>query len=315
MITAENQDSTSPLWWTLAQMLVWILQQVVLPPQDAAQYCDELTPKTIEGALNALTRALFDAICGAVEGMPIVAARIRCGPRYEDLATFFQPLPSQPNALDALMYEIRQLIGQPGVEFNPVWGKRTWPVRVPVATRPTESAVADGAEPIPSSQVGPEESQLPSKPDSVDASTPATCVTPAGPAHIINVGYVDPAIAHALAHATKRARPAVPPPKPAPAAAVRDRAGAETAEIETAESPPKKRRGTTGRGRRPEKRNAAAEKMRADLRKQRHEDGLTPDELRNMKQEALAKRYGCSRGTARKARDEVLLEIVRNCQK
>src|SRR5262249_13923474 len=107
MITAENQDSTSSLWWTLAQMLVWILQRVWKPPQDAAQYCDELTPKTIEGALDALTSALFDAICGAVEGMSIVAARIRCGSRYENLATFFQPLPSQPNALDALRYDLR----------------------------------------------------------------------------------------------------------------------------------------------------------------------------------------------------------------
>jgi hypothetical protein len=194
MITAENQDNTSPPWWTLAQMLVWILQQVEIPPQDAAQYCDELTPKTIEKALDALTRALFNAICGAaVEGMPIVAARIRCGSRYEDLAAFFQPLSSQPNVLDALRYDLRQRIRQPDVEFNPVWGKRTWPARVPAVqaaptpTQPTESAVADEA----------------------------TRATPAAPAR---VGYVDPAIAHALAHAIKRARPAVPPPEDRPVA-------------------------------------------------------------------------------------------------
>jgi hypothetical protein len=72
-------------------------------------------------------------------------------------------------------------------------------------------------------------------------------------------------------------------------------------------SPPKKRRGTIGRP--PEKRDPAAEKMRADLREQR----LTPDELRNMKQEALAKNYDCkSRETACKARDVVLSEIVGN---
>src|SRR5262249_55608543 len=46
--------------------------------------------------------------------------------------------------------------------------------------------------------------------------------------------------------------------------------------------PPKKRRGTTGR--RPEKRDAAAERMRAHLCN-RH---FTPDELRNMTQDALA---------------------------
>jgi len=195
----------SPPWWTLAQMLVWILRQVEIPLQDAEQFCNELNPKIIEETLDALTRALFDAICGAVEGMPIVAARIRCGPRYEDLAAFFQPLPSQPNALDALRYDLRQRIRQPDVEFSPVWGKRSWPARVPAATRPAESA-----EPIPAAEPGPEESQPPNKPDLVDAPMPA------GPAGIINIGH-DPAIAHALVHAIQRARPARPAePEPAP---------------------------------------------------------------------------------------------------
>jgi len=72
--------------------------------------------------------------------------------------------------------------------------------------------------------------------------------------------------------------------------------------------PPKKRR---GRGRRREKRNAAAEKMRADLRNQR----FTPDVLRNMTQDALATEYGCGRETACKARNDVLSEIVGNCRK
>jgi hypothetical protein len=325
MITAENQDSTSPPpWWTLAQMLVWILQQVVLPPQDAEQFCNELKPRTIEVAFNALVGALFNALCGAVEGMPIVAARIRCGPRYEDLATFFQPLPSQ-SALDALRYDLRQFIRQqPNIQFNPTWGRWTWPVCVsaaqvaPTPTRPTESAVADGAEPIPGSEVGSEKSQPPNKPDSVDASTPATRATPAGPARIINVGYVDPAIAHALAHAIKRARSARPAePEPVPPTESRrvvpvppsEPARAVTAVTETAASSPKKRRGKTGR--RPEKRDAAAKRMRADLRNQR----LTPDDLRNMKQLALAKEYKCGRETACEARDVVLSEIVGNCRK
>jgi hypothetical protein len=59
-----------------------------------------------------------------------------------------------------------------------------------------------------------------------------------------------------------RVEPVPPPPKPDPAA--------ESSRL--------------GRGRRREKRNAAAEKMRADLCNQR----LTPDGLRSMKQEALA---------------------------
>jgi hypothetical protein len=95
----------------------------------------------------------------------------------------------------------------------------------------------------------------------------------------------------------------VPPPEPAPAADMGDQAGAVTAATETAESPPKKRLGTTGRP--PEKRDAAAERMRADLRKRR----LTPDDLRNMKQEALAKKYDCGREAACKARDDVLSEM------
>ena len=203
---AKNLDSTSPPWWTLAQMLVWILQQVEMPPQYAEQLCNELNPKLIEEALDALTKALFNAICGAVGGMPIDIARVLCGHRYEDLAAFFQPLPSQPSALAALRQELRQFIEQPGIEFNPIWGKRTWPARVPAAqtvptpTRPTESAVADKAEPIPGSAVGPKESQSPNKPDSVDAPPPA------GPVRI-NVGG-DPDIAYAIAHTIKRARPA-----------------------------------------------------------------------------------------------------------
>jgi len=203
--------------WTLAQMLVWILQQVEMPPQDAEQFCNspELDPKIVKGALNALARVLFNAIYGAVEGMPIIKARVPCGHGYVDLATLFQPPPSlDSGALDTLVDEMRRLIEQPGVEFNPVWGKRTWPARVsaaqaaPTPTRPSESAVADEAEPTPGSEVGPEESQPPNKPGSVDAPTLAARTAQAGPACIINVGSVDPAIAHAIAHAIKRARPA-----------------------------------------------------------------------------------------------------------
>ena len=105
--------------------------------------------------------------------------------------------------MDALKDELRQFIRQqPDIQFNPTWGRWTWPVCVsaaqaaPTPTRLSESAVADEAEPLPSSKVGSEESQPPNKPDSVDAPMP------------VNVGHVDPTIAHALAHATKRARPA-----------------------------------------------------------------------------------------------------------
>ena len=194
----------SPSGWTLAQMLVWILQQVEIPPQEAERFCNELKPKTIEEALNALVEALFNAFYGAAEGMPMPPARVKCGDRYEDLVAFFPPLPSLgPGALDALRNEIRQFIRQqPDIQFNPTWGRWTWPVCVPAVqvaptpTRLTESAVADEAKPVPSSEVGPEEP--PNKPGSVDAPTPA------GPAGI-NVGG-DPAVAHAIAYALKRAR-------------------------------------------------------------------------------------------------------------
>jgi hypothetical protein len=146
MITADNQDSISPRWWTLAQLLVWILQQVDLPPQDAEQFCNELNPKTIEMALNALVGALFNALYGAVEGLPVVAARVPCGPRYVDLTTLFQPPPSlESGALDALRDELRQFIRQqPDIQFNPTWGRWTWPVCVsaaqaaPAPTRPQQ---------------------------------------------------------------------------------------------------------------------------------------------------------------------------------
>jgi hypothetical protein len=132
-------------WWSLAQTLIWIIRRIEIPPQDAEQFCNspELNPKIIEGALNALTRALFNAICGVVEGMPIVKARVLCGHRYVDLATLFQlPSPLESSALDALIYEIRQLIGQPGVEFNPIWGRTTWPA----STSEAEAAPAPAAD-------------------------------------------------------------------------------------------------------------------------------------------------------------------------
>jgi hypothetical protein len=88
---------------------------------------------------------------------------------------------------------------------------------------------------------------------------------------------------------------------PVPAADAEDQDGAAAAAA--AGTKPRKRLGTTGRP--PEKRAAAAERMRADLRKQR----LTPDALRNMKQEALAKRYDCGREAACRARDDVLSEM------
>jgi hypothetical protein len=184
-------------------MLVWILQQVEMPPQDAEQFCND--PKIIEEALNALVGALFNVIYGAVKGLPVVAAaRVLCGHRYEDLAAFFRPLPSpEPGAMYVLMHELRQFVRQqPDIQFNPTWGRWTWPVCVsatpaaPTPARPSESAVTNKAEPLPNSKIESEESQPPNKPHSVDAPMP------------VNVGYVDPTIAHALAHATKRARPA-----------------------------------------------------------------------------------------------------------
>ena len=193
--------------WTWPQLLIWILQQVEIPPQDAEQFCNELNAKTIEVALNALVGALFNALYGAVEGMPMTIARVPCGHGYKDLAAFFPLLPSLgSDASDALRNEIRQFIRQqPNIQFNPTWGRWTWPVRVsaaqtaPTSTRPSESAVADEAEPIPGSAVGPEEPQ----PNSVDTPTPAS------PARSINVG-VDPAIASAIHAAIKPRRPISP---------------------------------------------------------------------------------------------------------
>ena len=191
---AKNQDITGPPWWTLAQMLVWILQRLEIPPQDAEQFCT-LNPKIIEVALNVLIRALFDVIYGAVEGLPVVAARVLYGHRHEDLAAVFPPPPSPiPGAMDALLHDLRQFIVRSDVEYNPAWARRAWPARVSAAPpQPTESPVTDEAEPLLSSKVGSEESRLPNKPDSVDAPTPA------GPVRI-NVGG-DPAIRARPAHA------------------------------------------------------------------------------------------------------------------
>ena len=133
----------NPSWWTLAQILVWILQQFEMSPQDAEQYCNELPPKIIEGALNVLTEALFNALYGAVEGMPMTIARVPCGHGYKDLAAFFPLLPSLgSDASDALRNEIRQFIRQqPNIQFNPTWGRWTWPVCVSAAqAAPTRSA-------------------------------------------------------------------------------------------------------------------------------------------------------------------------------
>jgi hypothetical protein len=326
---AKRLDSTSPLWWTLAQILIWILQRLEIPPQDAEQFCT-LNPKIIEMALNVLIRALFDATYGAVEGLPVVAAHIRCGSHYKNLAAVF-PLPPSPTpgVVDALMHDFRQFIRQSDVEFNPVWGKRMWPARVPAATQPTESAVADEVEPTPGSAVAPE-SQPPGKPDSADASTQAA------PARI-NVDYVDPDIAHAIAHAVKRVRPAVPPPEPAaaapvpavepepprgepvpppepaPAEGVEDRAGAATAAAaETAGIQPKKRRGT--RGPLPEKRDDVADEIRDDIRAERFtmREGRLYKDSRRVSQKKLTERYDCGKSTLLDALGVVWSEFLRN---
>jgi hypothetical protein len=321
---ADNQDSTSSRWWTLAQLLVWILQQVDLPPQDAEQFCNELKPRTIEVALNALVGALFNALYGAVEGMPMTIARVPCGHGYKDLAAFFPLLPSlDSGASSALRNELRQFIGQqPDIQFNPTWGRWTWPVCVPAAqaaptpTQPTESAVTESAEPIPGSAVGPKKSQSPSKPDSGDALTPA-----AGPARSINVGYVDPAIALALAHAIKRARPAVPPSESAPAADVRDQAKAETAGTQS-----KKRRGT--RGPAPEKTDLVASRIRNDIRAKHLtmlgwrstragralQEGRLFEGSRRVPQKQLTERYDCSSSTLLDALNIVWSELRRNSE-
>ena len=132
-------------------------------------------------------------------------------------------------------------------------------------------------------------------------------VTPVARAEAELVPAKTPPVESELAPPTEPSRvEPMPPPTPAPAADVGDQIGVVTAAVETAESPPKKRLGTTGRP--PKKRDAAAERMRADLRGRR----LTPDELRNMKQDALATKYGCGREAACKARDDVLSEIVGN---
>jgi hypothetical protein len=184
----------NPPWWILAQILVWILQRVDLPPQDAEQFC-KLNPKIIEGALDALTKALFNALY--VKGMPMTIARVLCGHRYKDLAAVFSLPPSlEPGAVDALKDDFREFIRQqPDIQFNPTWGRWTWPVCVsaaqaaPIPTRPSEPAVAAEAKPLPGSKVG--SGEPPSKPD---ASTPA------------NVGYVDPDVANAIDHFAKQAR-------------------------------------------------------------------------------------------------------------
>jgi len=180
-------------------MLVWILQQFELSPQNAEQYCNGLKPKTIEMALNTLVGALFNALYGAAEGMPRTPARVPCDRGYETLATLFPLLPSlDSGASDALRDELRQFIRQqPDIQFNPAWGRWVHPICVsaapaePIPTRPSESA----EDPIPGSAVGPEESQ----PNSVAASTPAS------PARTININS-DPAIAYAI-HAIKPRRP------------------------------------------------------------------------------------------------------------
>jgi hypothetical protein len=233
-------QTTNPSRWTREQMLIWVRRQVEIPPQEAEQYCNELKPETIEGALNALARALFNAIYGA-EGLPVVAAYVPSGHGYKDVATLFPPPPSlAPGVLDALREEIRQFIRQqPDVRYNPVWGRWTWPVCVsaaqgaPTPTQPTESAVAElgtaptdppSPVPVPVTSVSPpavpptEGSKIapsPTKPpptaleranEEVAPGPSHTAASVRLPANLPKVGF-DPAIADAITHALKPVRP------------------------------------------------------------------------------------------------------------
>ena len=229
-------QTTNPLWWTLAQMLVWILLQFELSPQDAEQYCNDLRPQTIEATLNALVGALFNALYGVAEGMPMAVARVPCGRGYQDLAAFF-PLPPSldSGALNALKNELRRFIRQqPDIQFNPTWGRWMWPVSVSAApaastpTRPTESAVAESVTaPTDPSVTSVSPPAVPPTEGSETASSPAESPptaleraneeTTPGSSHAaastespanLPSGGIDPAIRLALVHAIKRARPA-----------------------------------------------------------------------------------------------------------
>jgi hypothetical protein len=230
-------------------MLVWTLQQAEIPSQDAEQLCNKLNPKIIEGALNALTRALFNTIYGAVEGLPIVAAWILCGDEYVNLATRFPSLPSLTSgALDALINELRQFIGRPDIVFNPIWGKRAWlrapdpsyAADVPLPESPQTEPASSSSSPVPTAEAEPT-APSPGKPDPTSdvperdaenastseaetASTPNTETAPTAGGGLVNVG-IDPAIIQAIRWAL-RSQPARETNTPAPA----EKAGPQTLE-------------------------------------------------------------------------------------
>jgi hypothetical protein len=161
---AEDPSSTNPRWWSLAQMLVWIVLRIEMPPRDAEQIANspEMNPE-IEEAWNALKREFWKSVLGVPKGIPIDKFRILCGRRYADLLTLFHVPSAEPGALSTAMDLFERDVRWQDVEYNSVWLKRTFPG--PAAAESEETPVT---EPPPVSAADEE-----TTPTVADASAPA----------------------------------------------------------------------------------------------------------------------------------------------
>jgi len=214
---ADDSNNITARWWSLAQTLVWIIQRIEMLPRAAEQIANspEMALK-IEWALNELKREFYKAVLGVTKGMPIDKFRIKCDRHYVDLLSLISlPWSAEPGALSAAIEELQQTIRWPDVECNSDWLKRVFPAPAPAAETSasvvnTESSVT--AAPPPASDVLERDTEKTaavnaSTPEAERASTPNTETIPTAGSGPVNVGWVDPTIAHAIRQAF--------PPKPA----------------------------------------------------------------------------------------------------
>jgi hypothetical protein len=206
-------------WWTLSQVLVWIVRRIETLPRDAEEIASspEMIPD-IERAWNELQRELRQAIWSPPKGIPIAKCCFTWA-RHEELVTLIQ---HHNWSLDEIRWQ--------DVEFNPTWIKRTWPAsahapameappsRQPMAVDPpaptADAAPTPDASVAESPQAEPQQLLPPPAAPAAEAVTPPPAPDKAAIANLAQgtpVPTAGPAAGSAASPAKSEAQPKAPP--------------------------------------------------------------------------------------------------------
>jgi hypothetical protein len=144
MAQADNLNSTSSRWWSLAQALVWIVLRIERSPREAEEitYSPSIQPE-IERAFRMLKSEFWKAALGVPKGIPIDKFRIPCGRHYVDLLTLFRAPSAESGALSTAIDLFERNTRWQDVEYNSIWLKRIFPAPTPAADASTSVTNTD----------------------------------------------------------------------------------------------------------------------------------------------------------------------------